>query len=147
MSPSQFIAEATYRKGSVLDGIRNVPDGRDVDCDDFAWSLLVILEGGELQALKALQTGKATLWRVRSPVNGLLARHVALEWNDSWIDSTDRTWRAEPAPHVPVRKMRLVTVLPLVLWGKPLGKIVIGGAALAWAYLSDTLPLLLSLVA
>lgn len=147
MTPSQFIAGATYRKGSVLDGIRNVPDGRDVDCDDFAWSLLVILEGGETQALKALQTGKATLWRVRSPVNGLVARHVALEWNDNWIDSTDRTWRDHPTPHVPVRKMRLVTVLPLVLWGKPLGKIAIGGAALAWAYLSGTLPLLLSLVA
>ncbi|MCU0902435.1 MAG: hypothetical protein MUE83_00990 [Tabrizicola sp.] len=146
MTPSQFIAEATYRKGSVLDGIRNVPDGRNVDCDDFAWSLLCHMEGGERRALEALQDGKATLWRVRSPVNKLLARHVALEWSGRWIDSTNRKWRDEPDPHVPVRRMRMITLVPLLIWGKPLGKVAIGGALLVWAHLSGTLDLLLALV-
>lgn len=146
MSPSQFISGAIYRKGSVLDGIRNVPDGRNVDCDDFSWSLLCHLEGGELQALKALLSGKATLWRVRSPVNKTIARHVALQWNGSWIDSTNRDWRDDPAPHVPVRKLRLITLLPLLIWGRPLGKIAIGGAALAWAQVSGALDLLLAVV-
>jgi len=147
MTPSEFIEKATYRKGSVLDGIRNVPDGRDVDCDDFAWSLLCHLEGGERGALKALMKGKATLWRVRSPVNGLIARHVALHWNGSWMDSTNRDWREFAFPHVPVRRMRMITLLPMLVWGKPLGKITIGGAVLAWAHLSGTIDLLLSLVA
>lgn len=147
MTPSQFIAKATYRKGSVLDGIRNVPDGRDVDCDDFAWSLLCVLEGGERGALKALMKGKATLWRVRSPVNKLLARHVALQWNGEWIDSTVRDWRDEPFPHVTVRRIRFITLLPMLVWGKPLGKIAIGAGALGWLHFSGTLDLLLSLVA
>lgn len=146
MTPTQFITEATYRKGSVLDGIRNVPDGREVDCDDFAWSLLVILEGGERRALRALLIGKATLWRVRSPVNGRIARHVALHWNGQWIDSTNREWREFAAPHVPVRRMRLITVVPMLVWGKPLGKVVGIGLAAFWAYQSGLLTLLQAMV-
>jgi hypothetical protein len=146
VTPSEFIDSAVYRKGSVLDGIRNVPDGRDVDCDDFAWSLLVIIEGGELRALKALARGKAELWRVRSPVNKVIARHVALRWDGDWIDSTNRRWRKDPDPHKPVRRMRLVTVLPMILWGKPLGKVLIGAGFLAWLHFSGGLDLILAMV-
>ncbi|WP_149589819.1 hypothetical protein [Tabrizicola flagellatus] len=147
MSPSRFIAEATYRRGSVLDGIRNVPDGRDVDCDDFAWSLLCHLEGGPRRALRALWIGKAALWRVRSPVNGLIARHVALHWSGWWIDSSNRNWRKEPAPHVPVRRLRMVTLLPLLAWGTSVGKLAMVAMALAWAWQSGWIGFLLALVA
>ncbi|MFN3575380.1 MAG: hypothetical protein ACK4TJ_00110 [Tabrizicola sp.] len=147
MSPSRFIAEATYRRGSALDGIRNVPDGLGVDCDDFAWSLLCHLEGGPRRALRALWIGKAALWRVRSPVNGLIARHVALHWTGRWIDSTNRDWRLEPAPHVPVRRLRMITLLPMLAWGTSAGKLAMVALVLAWAYLSGGIGLLLSLAA
>jgi hypothetical protein len=146
LTPTEFIEGAVYRKGSVLDGIRNVPSGRDVDCDDFAWSLLVILEGGIVGSIKALIRGKATLWRVRSPVNKAVARHVALVWQDSWIDSTRREWRKKPAPHVPVRKMKLITLLPMIAWGHPLGKVAGLLGAAFWARQSGLLGLIEFLV-
>ena len=131
MTPAAFIKGFTYRKGTVFDGIRLTGTG---DCDDFAWSLLCVMEGGEIAALKALLKGKAKLWRVRSPVNKTFARHVAL-WHQgrpgdgrSWIDSTNRRWRETPDPHDPVRRMRLVTLLPLLAWGTLPGKIVFLGA-------------------
>jgi len=128
MTPEEFIKTATYKKGSVLDGIRYVPDGVSVDCDDFAWTMLCMIEGGKRKAIKALASGKAELWRVHSPQNKAIARHVALWHRDyGWIDSTRRKWRETPAPHVKVRKMRLFTVLPLIAWGYPLGKIAGAG--------------------
>jgi hypothetical protein len=136
MSSADFIADFTYRKGTPFDGIRRTSAG---DCDDFAWSLLCELEGGVLGALLALATGNAQLHRVRSPVNRTFARHVALRyrtssaWTFQWIDSTNREWRDTPEPHETVRRMRLVTVLPLLIWGTTPGKIaILGAVALPW---------------
>lgn len=136
MTPDDFIASFTYAKGTPFDGIRRTTTG---DCDDFAWGLLCELEGGLRGALFALATGKAQLHRVRSPVNRTFARHVALRyrtsaaWAYEWIDSTNREWRETPEPHKPVRRMRLITVLPLLIWGTTPGKIAILGAmALPW---------------
>lgn len=134
----EFIHAAKYKRGSLFDGIRHVPSGKDVDCDDFAYTLLSILEGGQIGAIKALASGRAELWRVRSPLNGKIARHVALWHCDyGWIDSTVRWWRQGVYPHTKVRKMRLVTVVPLVLWGKmPVKVAVMTWGVYEWAPLA-----------
>lgn len=139
MTPAEFIKGFTYAKGTPFDGIRRTNTG---DCDEFVWGLLCELEGGVRGALKALWSGKAEIWRVCSPVNGMLARHVALKHRGQpgdgreWIDSTNRIWRETPFPHAPVRRMRLVTVLPMLIWGTTPGKIAILAAfALPWLQL------------
>ena len=128
LTPTEFIDTYDYKLGTVIDGIRYVPDGQDVDCDDYAWTLLVLIEGGQVNAIKALASGRAELWRVRSPVNGKIARHVALWHVDyGWSDSTYPRWRDLVKPHFKVRKMRLITTIPLVLWGKWPGKLAAEG--------------------
>ncbi len=116
MTPDEFTDTFDYRRGSLIDGIRYTTVG---DCDDYAWTLLCLVEGGQLNALQALATGRAELWRVRSPVNGKIARHVALWHRDyGWSDTTYPEWRDHVYPHIRVREMRLITTLPLILWGK-----------------------------
>lgn len=38
MTPQEFTDTAVYKLGTVIDGIRYIPDGQDVDCDDYAWT-------------------------------------------------------------------------------------------------------------
>ncbi len=38
MTPEEYMQAVRYKKGSVLDGIRYVPDGKDADCERLcAW--------------------------------------------------------------------------------------------------------------
>ena len=130
MTPTEFIDGFEYRRGFLIDGIRNV--SVIGDCDDFTWSLLVLIEGGRLRALKALASGRAELWCVKSPQNGAVPRHTALWHRDyGWIDSTFDWWRGDEWPHEKWWKRRLITVIPLVLWGTLPGKIT-GVAGLVW---------------
>jgi len=100
MNPADFIARFRYKKGLPSLFGRDIRKSATGDCTSFAWSVLLILEGGFLGAVKAQLTGRAKLVRVKSPVNGFLPRHVALWHRDyGWIDSTERRWRETPAPH------------------------------------------------
>jgi len=69
------------------------------DCQSFAWTVLILETGGKLQALKAMLTLRAVVWRCWSPQNGLIPRHAALCYRGQWIDSTTRYWRADASPH------------------------------------------------
>ncbi len=100
MTVESFARAFRYRKGSILAPWKNVsrdpePQG---DCQDFAWSVLHIETGGK--PWRHILTGRAMLWRSKSPVNGFLPRHAVL-WvkGRGWIDSTDRFWRYSPKPH------------------------------------------------
>lgn len=100
MNPADFIARFKYRKGLPSLFGRDIRKTAMGDCGAFAWTVLLILEGGFVGAVKAQITGKAKLVRVKSPVNGTIPMHVAL-WhrNYGWIDSSNREWRDTPAPH------------------------------------------------
>ncbi len=116
-----FLLAFRYHKGSIIAPWRDVsgdaqPKG---DCQDFAWSVLILATGGKLQAIKALLTGKAMIWRCWSPVNGKVPRHAVLRYRDKWIDSTVREWRDSPTPHKrawPVGTPVLIG-LALAMWG------------------------------
>lgn len=99
MNPADFIKRFRYRKGRPNLFGRDIRKTAVGDCTSFAWSVLLILEDGFLGAVKAQITGKAMLWRVKSPVNGFLPRHVALRHYNAWVDSTDRKFRETPFPH------------------------------------------------
>lgn len=109
MKIEDFLKRFRYRKGLPNLFGRDIRKSAEGDCTSFAWSVLLILEDGFLGALKAQITGKAKIWRVKSSVNGLLPRHVALcvngvFWADgegpAWIDSTyPKKWRRSPSPH------------------------------------------------
>jgi len=124
MLVGEYIKKFKYSRGTSFDGFRYTTIG---DCDDFALSVLIILEGGWKGAFKALLTNKARLWLVRSLQNKLLPRHIILRYKtplgNKWIDSTVREWRDSPAPH----KLRLPLLTTFVafmaLWGATFGKI------------------------
>ena len=133
LTPTEFIDNAVYARGWVIDGIRYRPDGQMVDCDDYAWTLLSLIEGGQIGAVKALASGHAEMWCVKSPQNDAVPRHTALWHRDyGWIDSTFDWWRGEPWPHEKRWKRRLFTVVPLVLWGKAPVKLAVVGYAIWW---------------
>lgn len=95
-----FLARFTYRKGLPSLFGRDIRRSATGDCGAFAWTVLLILEGGLWGAIMAHLRGRAKLVRVKSPVNGFLPRHVALWHRDyGWIDSTVRQWRWHPMPH------------------------------------------------
>ena len=100
MNPADFIARFTYRKGLPSLFGRDIRKTATGDCGAFAWTVLLILEGGFVGAVKAQIAGRARLVRVKSPVNDVIPMHVALWHRDyGWIDSTRREWRDTPAPH------------------------------------------------
>ena len=100
MTVDEFCRRFTYRKGLPSLFGRDIRESAAGDCGSFAWTVLLILEGGFLGAVKAQITGKAKLVRVKSPVNGTIPMHVALWHRDyGWIDSTRREWRDGPEPH------------------------------------------------
>lgn len=102
MTTEAFLLAFRYDKGGLLEPWRDVSKSEQPrgDCQTFAWSVLILETGGKLQAVKALLTGRAMIWRAKSPVNGLTPRHAVL-WlrGKGWIDSTRREWRDSPAPH------------------------------------------------
>ncbi|MGL5008608.1 MAG: hypothetical protein ACRC6I_01895 [Paracoccaceae bacterium] len=70
------------------------------DCQDFAWTVLIIETGSKAAAIKALLTGRAMIWRCWSPVNGAIPRHAVLYLRGKgWTDSANREWRDGPRPH------------------------------------------------
>lgn len=100
MTTESFARAFRYHRTKPFSLIRNV--SRDLEpkgaCGTFAWSVLHIETGGK--PWQAILTGKAMLWRCKSPVNKAVPRHVVL-WvrGKGWIDSTDRFWRDSPAPN------------------------------------------------
>jgi hypothetical protein len=114
-----------YERGSLVDGVRLL-DKRPYrgDCDDFAWTVLVLLAGSVEGALRMLDRGDAEIWRVKSPQNNILPRHVALYVRDEdkgWIDSTNRVWRETPRPHKKVYKITQASLFAGTVWGTIFG--------------------------
>jgi len=120
MTSTEFISKFTYRKGwTFITGWRRIDSAPYAgNCNDFALTTLLTVEGGWLKAIWALLTFRAVFWLTHSPQNKLLPRHVVL-WHKEhgWIDSTVRKWRDTPAPH----KRRLPLLWPWalfrMLWG------------------------------
>ena len=84
------------------------------DCQDFAKTV---------RKSMGVKPWEAVVWRCWSPQNGLIPRHAVL-WvkGHGWIDSTERQWRASPAPHRrawPVGTPAILAVAFIVgrLWG------------------------------
>lgn len=112
MTTESFARAFRYNRGVPFSVIRDVsrnlePQGA---CGAFAWSVLCIETGGK--PWRAILTGKAMLWRCKSPSNGTVPRHMVL-WmrGKGFIDSTVREWRDAPAPH---RKAWPVGAVPVV---------------------------------
>ncbi|MGL6208708.1 MAG: hypothetical protein ACRC14_02620 [Paracoccaceae bacterium] len=97
---ADFIRRFRYRRSGFPGAFRDIRKSAEGQCQDFAWTVLILEIGGKLQALKALLTGRAMIWRAKSPVNGLIPRHAVL-WlrGAGYIDSTNREWRTSAAPH------------------------------------------------
>lgn len=100
MTTEAFAAKFRYKRGVPFSVIHNV--SRDLEpqgaCGTFAWSVLHIETGGK--PWRAILTGRALLWRCKSPSNGTVPRHAVL-WvkGHGWIDSTVREWRPSASPH------------------------------------------------
>lgn len=90
-----FLDTYKYEKGKTGDGFRNISKSAVGDCDDFAWTILVLRYG----YLKAFFKAFFSLKLVWSPQNGLLPRHVVLKDKGLYIDSTRREWRKDLSPH------------------------------------------------
>lgn len=123
MTPDQFKDHFNYYRGTLLDGYRDVRGSLSGDCDDYAWSMLIILTGSKTKALKALMTGKAKFIRAKSPVNKIVPRHVVLQWNDLYTDSTNREFRESPAPHVKKYTIPFPWVFLMIAWGAVVNKL------------------------
>lgn len=122
MPVTDFIKNFKYKlKIVLLGGYKRIDAAPyEGDCNDFALTVLLLLEGGWWGAIKALITFRAVLWLVWSPSNGVFPRHVVLYHADhGWIDSTNRKWRDIPEPHT--RCIPLVS--PWVLFMALVGKI------------------------
>ncbi|NJM13634.1 MAG: hypothetical protein HC889_18825 [Synechococcaceae cyanobacterium SM1_2_3] len=120
MTTEEFAKGFKYDGGSLIAPWKDARKKMKGDCQDFAWTVLLIETGGKLQALLAILTLRAMIWRCWSPVNGAVPRHAALRLRGKgWIDSTEREWRDTVSPH----KKAWPAGLPVVL----------GIAALIWA--------------
>ena len=87
-------------------------------CQDYALTVLLLVEGSWPKALWALITFRAVFWLVKSPVNGFVPRHIMLYHRDhGWNDSTAKEWRATPGEN----RLRLPLLFPWVMfraaWG------------------------------
>lgn len=88
------------------------------DCEDFALTILYMIEGSWAKVIWSIITFKAVFWLTHSPSNKFWPRHTVLWYRGyGWIDSSNREWRAAPTPH----KLRLPWLFPLVfvmmIWG------------------------------
>jgi hypothetical protein len=112
MTTEAFCRAFRYRAGSIIALWKDV--SRDDEpsgvCQDFALSVLSIETGGK--PWRHILTGRAMIWRAKSPVNKTLPRHAIL-WmkGKGFIDSTDRFWRDTPAPN----RLRWPAGLPVIL--------------------------------
>lgn len=87
------------------------------DCDDFAWTMLVLSRGSRLAALRAVLTGDAAFWLVRSPVNRRLPRHVIVRYGSQWFDSADPSGvLTGHGPNVLVWRIPFAVVVLAVVW-------------------------------
>lgn len=91
----EFLSRFVYNKGGNGDGFKNILKSAEGDCDDFAWTILVIRYG----YIKAFLKAFFSLQLVWSPSNKYFPRHVVLKDKGMYIDSTVREWRADVAPH------------------------------------------------
>lgn len=121
---ASFLRAFRYRKGSIIAPWRDV--SRDAhptgDCQDFAWSVLILETGSKAKALFALLTGRAMIWRCWSPVNKAVPRHAVLRLGGRWIDSTVREWRDSPTPHKrawPVGAP-VLAIIAALFWASPM---------------------------
>lgn len=119
MNPADFIARFKYRKGLPSLFGRDIRKTAIGDCQDFSWTVLILETGGKLQALKAMLTFRAVIWRCWSPQNGLIPRHAVLQYRGNFIDSTTRYWRANATPHRRAYPTGLPVLIGLAaaLWG------------------------------
>jgi len=131
MSPYNFSESFEYEKGvPFLDGWRNISNSCKGDSDDFAWTRLVIVEGGGFRALWSLLTFKAVIWHVRSGANAqsgglkaLLGSHSTLWHRDhGWSDSTFTDWGTFPNDYNKRWPQVFPWVLFRVLWGATIGR-------------------------
>jgi len=112
-----------------LDGWRNVSDSRTGDCDDYAWTSLVIMEGGVWPAFKALWLCDAAILHVQSSANrrsgGLkkfFGSHAVLYRHGAYTDSSMRVPR-DYLGHEMRWKQPIPWVAFRVLWGATLGRL------------------------
>jgi hypothetical protein len=100
MTTEAFCRAYRYKRTFPFSRIRDVSQDAEPQgaCGTFAWSVLSIETDGH--PWRAILTGRALLWRCKSPSNGTAPRHAVL-WlrGKGWIDSTVREWRDTPAPH------------------------------------------------
>lgn len=112
MPEETFLKDYNYSKGCTGDGFRDIRKSKTGDCDDFAFSILLIRYGW----LKAFLLSMFSLRLVWSPSNGLLPRHVVLKDKGLYIDSTRREWRKELDPHkIPIPLGPLAPLM--IIWG------------------------------
>jgi hypothetical protein len=112
MTEAEFLKDFKYDKGRTGDGFRDIRKSKTGDCDDFAFTILLIRYGW----LRAILKSMFSLKLVWSPSNGLIPRHVVLKDNGLYIDSTRREWRKELDPHK--RPIPLGPLAPLmIIWG------------------------------
>ena len=123
MTPDNFKDHFNYYRGPLLDGYRDVRRDLSGDCDDYAWSMLLVLEGGWLRAYKALIKGKAKFVLVKSPKNKIVPRHTVLQYNNLFTDSTNRNFRETMAPHEKQFVKPFPWVILMTWWGAVLNKL------------------------
>ena len=119
MTTDELCRRLVYRKGSILSPWKDIRETATGDCQDFAWTVLIMETGGKLQALKAMLTFRAMIWRCWSPQNGLIPRHAVLQYRGNFIDSTTRYWRANATPNRRAYPAGLPVLIGLAaaLWG------------------------------
>ena len=137
MTTASFLRAFRYRKGSIIAPWKDVsrdaePQG---DCQDFAWSVLILETGSKAKALAALLTLRAMVWRCWSDKNGKIPRHAVLRYRGRWIDSTVREWRPTVSPHRKAWPVGapVLAVIAALLWGSPLR----AETAHIWGFLPD----------
>lgn len=121
MTTDDFNRLFRYHRGGLLEPWRDLRDYPRGDCQSYAWTVLLIETGSPANALLAMLTLRAMIWRAQSPVNGIIPRHAVLYLRGKgWIDSTNREWRDSPRPH----RLR---------W--PAGAPVVAALAMAWGWM------------
>lgn len=122
MSVEIFLRQYKYERGvPFLDGWRDCRESHRGDCDDFAYSLGLELEGEDFW--KALSAGRMKVYHVSSRRNwslkGIFGSHAVL-WHEDWgyIDSTVREWRPTMEPHSKRWRQPVLWCRIRVIWGE-----------------------------
>lgn len=121
MTVDEFRRRFTYRKGSILAPWNDIRKTAIGDCQDFAWTVLILEAGSRAKALWAMLTFRAVIWRCWSSQNGVVPRHAVLRYRGNFIDSTTRYWRPDASPHRRAYPVGLPVLIGLAatahLWG------------------------------